>query len=535
MVNEDSASYDVVIVGAGFAGLYMLYRCQQLGLRARVFEYGSGVGGTWYWNRYPGARCDTESIMYSYSFDSDLQQEWSWSERYAAQPEIEAYLNHVTDRFSLRRDITFDTRVVSAHFQDDTQRWHVKTDRGETVDSHFFITAVGCLSIATTPTWPCQDEFRGEVFHTSAWPAVEPDLRDKRVGVVGTGSSAVQAIPIIAQQAKQLFVFQRTASFSIPARNAPTNPSAEWRVKSHYEELRQRARTSPIGNFWDLPTKSALEVSVEEREETFEQFWGAGSARFVLSFNDLTRDLAANDLAADFVRRKIAETVKDPETARKLTPHGYPIATKRICLDTNYYPTFNLPNVTLIDVRADPIVSLAPSGLRTERAEFELDVIVFATGFDAVTGALTAIDIRGRGGVKLRDRWADGPHAFLGLASAGFPNMFMITGPLSPSALSIVTVSIEQHVDWIGDAIDYLHGHGLSVIEATEQAESDWDVEVEAAVARTLHPHAQFTYYWGGNIPGKPRKFLQFTGGVGPYREICDAVARDGYRGFTVS
>jgi cation diffusion facilitator CzcD-associated flavoprotein CzcO len=321
VVNEDSASYDVVIVGAGFAGLYMLYKCQQLGLRARVFEYGSGVGGTWYWNRYPGARCDTESIMYSYSFDSDLQQEWSWSERYAAQPEIEAYLNHVTDRFSLRRDITFDTRVVSAHFQDDTQRWHVKTDRGETVDSHFFITAVGCLSIATAPTWPCQDEFRGEVFHTSAWPAVEPDLRDKRVGVVGTGSSAVQAIPIIAQQAKQLFVFQRTASFSIPARNAPTNPLEECRVKAHYEELRQRARTSPIGNFWNLPTKSALEVSVEEREETFEQFWGAGSARFVLSFNDITRDLAANDLAADFLRRKIAETVKDPETARKLTPH----------------------------------------------------------------------------------------------------------------------------------------------------------------------------------------------------------------------
>jgi cation diffusion facilitator CzcD-associated flavoprotein CzcO len=535
MMTEKTESFDAVIVGAGFAGLYMLYKCREIGLRAHVFEAGGGLGGTWYWNRYPGARCDTESIMYSYSFDPELEQEWSWSERYAAQPEIRAYLDHVADRYDLRRDIDLETRVVAAHFNDVQRRWRVTTADGRSAECRYFITAVGCLSIATAPQWPGQAEFRGQVIHTSSWPEEEPDLTGKRVGVVGTGSSAIQAIPLIAERADELIVFQRTASFSLPARNAPTDPEEERRIKASYEELRERARTSPIGNFWDMPTKSALEVSAEEREETFEKFWQAGSARFVMAFTDLTRNLDANGLAADFVRRKIAATVQDPETARKLTPHGYPIATKRLCLDTGYYETYDRPNVELVDVSADPIVSLTPTGLRTEHAAYDLDVLVFATGFDAVTGAFSAIDIRGKGGVELRDRWADGPRTYLGLASAGFPNMFMITGPLSPSALSIVTISIEQHVDWIGDAIVYLSDHGLSVIETDETFEAEWDREVDAAVARTLHPFAQFTYYWGGNIPGKPRKFLQYTGGVGPYRAICDAVVKDGYRGFMLS
>jgi cation diffusion facilitator CzcD-associated flavoprotein CzcO len=534
-MTEKTESFDAVIVGAGFAGLHMLYKCREIGLRAHLFEAGAGVGGTWYWNRYPGARCDTESIMYSYSFDPELEQEWSWSERYAAQPEIRAYLDHVADRYDLRRDIDLETRIVSAHFHDARKRWRVTTADGRSADCQFFITAVGCLSIAKAPEWPGQSEFRGRVIHTSSWPEEEPDLTGKRVGVVGTGSSAIQAIPLIAERARELIVFQRTASFSLPARNAPTDPEDERSVKASYEDLRERARTSPIGNFWSMPTKSALEVSAEEREETFEDFWQAGSSRFILAFTDLTRNLEANEFAADFVRRKIAAAVRDPETARKLTPHGYPIATKRLCLDTGYYDTYNRPNVQLVDVSADPIVSLTPTGLRTEHASWDFDVLVFATGFDAVTGAFNAIDIRGKGGAELREHWRDGPRTYLGLASAGFPNMFMITGPLSPSALSIVTVSIEQHVDWIGDAIVYLRDHDFSIMETEETCEAEWDREVDAAESRTLHHLAQFTYYWGGNIPGKPRKFLQYAGGVGPYRAICDAVVKDGYRGFALS
>ena len=526
---------DAVIVGAGFAGLYMLHKCREIGISAQLFEAGGGVGGTWYWNRYPGARCDTESIMYSYSFDDDLQREWSWSERYATSGEIRSYLDHVADRFDLRRDISLETRVLAAEYDEAARRWLVTTDTGRSVECTYFITAVGCLSIAQVPAWQGQDRFRGSVFHTAQWPEVEPDLAGKRVGVIGTGSSAIQAIPILAERAQELFVFQRTASFSLPARNEPMNPQDEQRVKATYGELRHKARHSPYGNFWDLPEQSALDVAAEEREQTFERFWEAGSSQLVASFNDLGRNPDANELAAEFVRGKIADLVDDPEVARLLTPRGYPIATKRLCLDTDYYVTYNRPDVQLVDVSEDPIVELTETGLRTTTSEFELDVIVFATGFDAVTGGFLAIDIRGRDGLPLSDHWADGPHAYLGIATAGFPNMFMVTGPLSPSALSIVTVSIEQHVQWIGDALTHLRDSGMTTMETSEEFENEWDDQVQAAVDRTLHSRATFTYYWGGNIPGKPKKFLQYPGGVGPYRAICDTVVADGYRGFVLS
>ena len=534
-MDDTNDTFDAVIVGAGFAGLYMLRKCHMLGIRAHLFEAGGGVGGTWYWNRYPGARCDTESLMYSYSFDPLLEQEWSWSERYASQPEIRAYLDHVADRFDLRRDISLNTRVASAHFDDDRGRWTVTTETGRAVDCQFFLTAVGCLSLAATPAWPGQEHFRGQILHTSAWPEQEPDLTGKRVGVVGTGSSAIQAIPLIADRAAELIVFQRTASFSLPARNAPIDVGAEREVKANYADLRERARASSFGTFSEPPTESALATTPERRNEVFEQFWQAGSSRFIVAFDDLTRDLEANELAAEFVRSKIAATVQDPETAATLTPREYPIATKRLCLDTNYYATFNRANVQLVDVGKDPIRELTESGLRTESAEYDLDILVFATGFDAVTGALTAIDIRGSGGTRLQEHWADGPRTYLGLATAGFPNMLMITGPLSPSALSVVTVSIEQHVEWIGDVMMHMREHDVTQIQTDQVAEDEWDAEVESAVSRTLHPHAKFTYYWGGNVPGKPQKFLQYAGGVGAYRAICNAVAKDGYRGFSLS
>jgi len=522
-----------VIVGAGFAGLYMLHRLRHLGLSARVFEAGDGVGGTWYWNRYPGARCDVESMDYSYSFSDELQQEWKWSERYASQPEILTYINHVADRFDLRRDVQLSTRVTAATFDEAARRWMITTDRGDRVSARFCIMATGCLSTAQVPAFPGLDSFRGKTYHTGRWPHEGVDFTGQRVGVIGTGSSAIQSIPIIAAQAAHLFVFQRTPNFSVPARNAPLDPDYERQVKARYADFRRQARESRVGFVVERSEASALAVSPGERRREYERRWSRGGLGFTATYMDLLLDKDANDTAAEFCREKIRAAVRDPEVAELLAPKDYPVGTKRMCVDTGYYETFNRDNVTLVDVRRTPIEAITPDGLRTREAAYRLDSIVFATGFDAMTGALLSIDIRGRGGRTLTEAWVEGPRTYLGLAVAGFPNLFAITGPGSPSVLSNMIVSIEQHVDWIADCIDRMRAQGHETIEATDGAQEAWVAHVNEIGHATLHPRAN-SWYMGANIPGKPRVFMPYIGGVGAYRQFCDGVAAKGYEGFTL-
>ena len=524
---------DAVVVGAGFAGLYMLHRLRGLGLSVRVYEAGDDIGGTWYWNRYPGARCDVESMDYSYSFCDELQQEWRWTERYASQPEILRYIHHVADRFDLRRDIRLSTRVTAADYDEAEARWTVRTDRGDVVSARFCIMATGCLSVAQLPTFPGLDAFRGCWYHTGHWPHEGVDFTGQRVGVIGTGSSAIQSIPIIAAQATHLYVFQRTPNFSIPARNAPLDPETEERIKKSYPEYRRRARESRIGFVVERREESALAVSPHEREREYEARWARGGLGFAATFPDLLTSREANDTAAEFFRAKIRSIVRDPVVADALTPRDYPIGTKRLCVDTDYYATFNRDNVTLVDMRTTPIQAITPDGLRTRDRAYTLDSLVFATGFDAMTGALLSIDVRGRAGETLRTKWAEGPRTYLGLAIAGFPNLFTITGPGSPSVLSNMIVSIEQHVDWITDCIAWLRAHDRSTIEATADAESTWVAHVNDVGNMTLYPLAS-SWYVGANIPGKPRVFMPYVGGVATYREICDTVAATGYDGFDI-
>ncbi len=527
------AVVDAVIVGAGFAGMYMLHRLRGLGMSARVFEAGSGVGGTWYWNRYPGARCDVESMQYSYSFSRELQQEWQWSELFASQPEILRYANHVADRFDLRRDMQFDTRVTEARFDRATRRWAIRTNRGDLVSARYCVMATGCLSTARVPDFPGIERFRGRTYHTGHWAHEGVDFTGQRVGVIGTGSSAIQAVPVIAQQAARLFVFQRTPNFSIPSRNGPMTEAYARSWKSDYPALREKAqhmRTGILNNPNDI---SALEVSEEERRRIYEERWAAGGTNFMAAFNDLILDRRANDTAADFVRGKIRETVRDQAVAELLAPRNHPIGTKRICVDTDYYGTFNRDNVTLVDVRQTPIGEITADGVRVGAVEYQLDVIVFATGFDAMTGALLNIDIEADG-LTLRSKWEAGPRTYLGLMTAGFPNMFMITGPGSPSVLSNMMVSIEQHVDWISDCLAYLRAHGLDCIEATQASEDAWVEHGNEVAHKTLYPLAN-SWYMGVNVPGKPQVFMPYIGGVGAYRDTCDQVAAEGYRGFALS
>jgi len=525
--------FDAIIVGAGFAGLYMLHRLRGLGLSARVYEAGRGIGGTWFWNRYPGARCDVESMDYSYSFSDDLQQEWKWTERYASQPEILSYINHVADRFDLRRDIQLETRVTAALFNEATNRWAIQTDRGDRVSAQFCVMATGCLSDAQVPKIEGLETFEGKWYHTGHWPHEGVDFTGQRVGVIGTGSSAIQSIPIMARQAAQLVVFQRTPNFSIPARNAPLDSEYERRVKSSYAEFRRQARESRVGFVVEGTDQSALEVSPEKRQREYESRWSRGGLGFNATFADLLTDKAANDTAAEFFRAKIQAIVRDAAVAELLSPRDYPVGTKRLCVDTNYYDTFNRDNVTLVDVRRAPIEAITPHGLRTPEAEYELDSIVFATGFDAMTGALLSIDIRGRTGTTLREKWAAGPRTYLGVATAGFPNLFTITGPGSPSVLSNMIVSIEQHVDWIADCLVYLRERELGGIEASVEAEDEWVAHVNEVGHATLYPLAN-SWYRGAHVPGKPRIFMPYVGGVGAYRQKCDDVAAKGYEGFTL-
>ena len=530
-----AASYDVVVVGAGFAGMYMLHRLRGLGFSVRVYEQGSGVGGTWYWNRYPGARCDVESMQYSYSFSDELQQEWDWSERYAPQPEILRYANHVADKYHLRSDIQFGTRVDRASFNEDENIWSVATSDGKMVAAKFVVLATGCLSNARMPDIKGLAGFWGKVYHTGNWPHQRIDFSGLRVGVIGTGSSAIQSIPVIAEQAKHLTVFQRTPNFSIPAHNAPLTAEQRDAFRANYPEVRRFAReVAKNGIYTEMPDRGALDDGDNERRAKYEQRWQRGGLTFMSVYNDLALNTAANDTAADFVREKIAEIVSDPETARLLQPTSYPIGTKRICIDTDYFATFNRPNVTFVDIKSNPIEEILPQAVRTTANEYAIDALVLATGFDAMTGSVAKIDITGRDGLTLNQKWAEGPKTYLGLMSAGFPNLFIITGPGSPSVLSNMIVSIEQHVDWIADCVTWMRGRGSDSIEAEKDAEDKWVAHVNEVAFATLYPQAN-SWYMGANIPGKPRIFMPYIGGVGPYRQICNEVAAKGYEGFAMT
>ncbi|MFC5752068.1 flavin-containing monooxygenase [Actinomadura rugatobispora] len=523
---------DAVIVGAGFAGLYQLYRFRELGLTARVFEAAPDVGGTWYWNRYPGARCDVESMSYSYSFSPELEQEWTWTEKYPPQPEILRYLNHVADRFELREDITFSTKVTGATWDDGAKRWTVTTDGGETVTARYVVMATGSLSVPKDPEVPGIERFQGKIYRTADWPHEGVDFTGLRLGVIGTGSSGIQVIPLVAGQAADTTVFQRTPNFTLPAGNRLLTDAEIAERKANYREWREAQRRSGFGVPVPVAEKSAFEVSEEERNATYQAAWDQGSLMPILTaFTDSITAQAANDTAAEFVRGKIREIVENPEVAEKLCPTTYPIGIKRPCLDTDYYATFNKDNVHLVDLRQTPLAEFTDRGIRTAEREYEFDAIILATGFDAITGALTAIDIRGRDGVRLTDKWSDGPRSYLGLAVAGFPNLFTITGPLSPSVLSNMVVSIEQHVDFVTQAVTHLRDNGYAALDANVQAEGAWVAHVDEVAHYTLYPTAD-TYYNGANVPGKPRVFLAYAGGVGTYREHCEQVAAKGYEGF---
>ena len=529
------SEFDVLVVGAGFAGIYLLHRLRGMGLRVRVFEAGSGIGGTWFWNRYPGARCDIESMDYSYQFSEELQQEWEWTERYAAQPEILSYLEHVADRFELRDGIELETRVEEASFDEVTNQWTIRTDRGMSHRAQFCIMATGCLSCRNTPDFPGLDSFRGKTYHTGEWPNEEVDFSGKRVAVIGTGSSGVQSIPMIAEQAEHLCVFQRTPNFSVPSQNAPLAPETQSRIKADYRGYRKRNSESFYGLFADFENggPSALDHTPEAREQIYEEAWERGGTPMLITFDDLLIDKASNDTAVDFISRKIRKVVDDAEVAEKLIP-DQTFGCKRLCVDTGYFETFNRDNVELVDVSQNAIAEIMPSGLKlADGTLFELDAIVLATGFDAMTGALLAIDPVGRAGISLSQKWADGPKTLLGLAISGFPNLFTITGPGSPSVLSNMVPAIEQHVNWIADCIDYLRDQGFARIEATEAAELEWVAHVNEVADQTLYPDCN-SWYVGTNIPGKPRVFMPYLG-YAPYVEKCNEVAGKGYSGFDLS
>ena len=524
---------DVVVVGAGFAGLYMLHKLRGLGLSARVIEAGDGVGGTWHWNRYPGARVDIHSMEYSFSFDPELEREWRWSERYAPQAELLEYANHVADRYDLRRDILLDTRVTAATWDEQAQRWLVETDGEETFSARWVVMATGCLSVPKTIDIPGIPDFEGTIHRTFEWPRGGVDFTGQRVGVIGTGSSAVQTIPLVAEQAAQLTVFQRTPSFCAPAWNAPIAPEEQADWDTNRDEYRAKARAEPAAALFNTAERLALETPAEERTAELERRWTIGGLQLPYGFADTATVGEANAVAADFVADKIRGIVADAEVAERLTPRTYPIATKRMCVDIGYYATFNRPNVELVDLRTTPIERVTASGIRTSAGNYPLDTIILATGFDAMTGALERIDIRGRGGQALKDKWAEGPRTYLGLTVAGFPNLFTVTGPGSPSVLTNMIMSIEQHVEWIADCIAWLGRHGHSTIEASAEAEAEWVAHVAEVAAPTLFPQAN-SWYMGANVPGKPRVFLPYVGGFPAYVEACNDVVANGYRGFVV-
>jgi len=527
-------AYDVLIVGAGWSGMYMLHQCRRLGLSARILEKGPSVGGTWYWNRYPGLRCDVESMEYSYSFDPALQQEWNWSERYAGQPEILRYANHVADRFDLRKDISFNTKVDSLVLDERSGLWVAATDGGTQLTARFVVMATGCLSVPKDPGIKGLENFKGKVYHTAHWPEEAVDFSGQRVGVIGTGSSGIQVIPILAEQAEQLFVFQRTPSYSLPAHNRSLDEQYLKSVKDRYEELRAEARQHMVGIPAPTYAASVFDVDAEERNRVYQSIYSQGKPfALMVAFGDLLVNKDANQTAQEFLADRIRERVADPKLAEQLIPRDQFVGTRRLCIDTNYYETFNRDNVTLVNLQHAPIRQIEETGVRTEQSLVELDCLVFATGYDAMTGALLSVDIRGRNGLALRDKWAEGPRTMMGLMVAGFPNLFTVTGPGSPAVLSNMVNSIEQHVEWIAQCLAHLQKNQKRCIEASPEAEAQWVDHANEVANTTLFPQGN-AWYLGANVPGKPRIFMPYIGGVGAYRQLCDQVAAEGYKGFAI-
>jgi cyclohexanone monooxygenase len=524
--------YDVLIVGAGFAGMYMLIQCRRLGLKARVLEAGPAVGGTWYWNRYPGLRCDVESMQYSYSFDPELQQEWDWPERYSAQPDILRYANHVADRYDLRRDIDFDARVSQARYDASAGHWEVTARRIGTRTARFVVMATGCLSVPKDVDIPGVADFRGEVYHTARWPERPVDFTGKRVGVIGTGSSGIQVIPILAQQAAHLTVFQRTPSYTLPAKNRALTPADREAVRSRYDAVRAEARAHRVGIPSPMVAASAFDVSDAERRRVYDQCYDHGLPfAMMVAFGDTLVDERSNRTVQAYLEQRLRARIQDPALAERLIPKGQYVGSRRMCIDTDYYETFNRPDVSLRDLRENPIERITAGGVQLRDGFESLDCLVFATGYDAITGALLAMDIRGRDGVSLRECWAQGARTMMGLMVAGFPNLFTVTGPGSPSVFSNVLVSIEQHVEWIARCLRHMAKKGLATIEATVEAQDKWVDHVDEVANATLVPRGD-AWYGGGNVPGKPRVFTPYLGGVGTYRKLCDEVAAAGYPGF---
>lgn len=522
---------DALVIGMGFGGMYALHRTRGMGLDVLGIEAGDDVGGTWYWNRYPGARCDVMSIDYSYSFSNEIQQEWTWSEQFSAQPEILSYARFVAEKLDLKRDIRFETRATRVAYDDDERLWRVETDRGDRFEATYLLMATGPLSVPKPIDIPGADTFKGELYLSGKYPHQPVDLVGKRVAVIGTGSSGIQIVPVVAEQAEHLYVFQRTPSFTLPMRNRPLDADYVAHIKQHYPGLRAAARYSLTGGSRPMSSRPLFSIPPAEREELLEEAWASGGLRFLGLFSDLLTNAEANEVVAEFVRGKIAEVVDDPDTARRLTPRGYPIFARRPCLDSGYYEAFNRDNVTLMDCLEDPIVAFTETGIRTATREVAVDVVIAATGYDALTGAMLSIDITGREGRSLKEKWADGGRSYLGLAMEGFPNMFLIAGANGPSALANFVLLNEQNVDWICDCIEHLRANGLRAIEAKSDAEDRWMRKVTELGTRSLYPTAN-TWYTGANVPGKPRTFPVYIGGLGRYREICTDAATDNYAGF---
>jgi cyclohexanone monooxygenase len=527
------AQVDAVVVGAGFAGLRALYTLRTMGMSVAVLEASDDVGGVWNFNRYPGARCDVESFDYSYRFSPELEQEWRWSERYATQPEILRYIDHVVERFDLRRDIAFNARVSRAAYDEARMLWNVEAEDGRHWQAGKLILAMGQLSAPKDTAYPGQENFAGRIIYSARWPKAEVDLAGKRVGIIGTGSSGVQMTPVIAGLAAHLSVFQRTANFSIPAANAPVSDEEDRAVKAGYRERREAARNSPSGLGFVPDTRSATEVPEEERQAAFEAAWNRLGFGFALTFKDILLDERSNETTAAFVRAKIAGQVDDPVLREKLTPQGFPFGTRRPSVDSGYFATFNRAHVDLVDIGETPIEAITPHGIRTSAAEIPLDVIIYATGFDAFTGSLLKPEIAGRGGVTLREKWAAGPTSFLGLGVHGFPNMFVIVGPGSPSLLSNVLLSSEEQIDWLAALFEFARSGDIAEIEATAEAEQNWVAHVNERAQETLYPKTA-SYYLGAEMPGKPRVFMPYSGGVRGYRRILEKTAAKGYEGFAL-
>lgn len=530
--SEGVSQLDALVIGAGFGGMYALYKLRQLGFTVRGFERGAGFGGTWYWNRYPGARCDIESVSYQFAFEPELARNWEWTERYAQQPEIERYAQYVADSLDLAKDFEFSTSIVAAAFDETAQRWRVETDGGDVVWAQFIVSATGCLSTRNTPDFPGLETFEGETYHTGSWPKEGVDLTGKRVAVIGTGSSGVQSIPKIAEEADHLYVFQRTAQYSVPAGQSTLDPAKQQRRRDEIVQWREAAFKS-FGGLPDMvrSTRSVMEDSDDELRRKYDERWGIGGALdFLTVHSDVGLNEEANARVSEYVREKIRAIVKDPETAELLCPK-IPIGIKRFLVDTNYFDTYNRDNVTLVDVHDRPIERITTKGIVANGVEYELDVIVFATGFDAMTGPLLQIDIQGREGISLRDTWKDGPRTLLGFQVAGFPNLFMVSGPLSPSVLSVMTIGIEQQVDWIADCLVYMRDRDLATIEADTDAQNEWVDHTQDLVRGTMRMKVD-SWYLGANIPGKPRVFMVYTGGFGVYTARCNEAAANGYTGF---